>query len=135
MSFPISPTIGQKHTISNQQYEWNGVAWDVSGTVSGDAVEGLQGQIDTKADSSQVLTDVPAGAVFTDTLTPVDNTLTSTSTTDALSAAQGKVLEDIKIDSDITESGTSAITNAVKISQANYDLLTPVATTLYVIVG
>ena len=44
-------------------------------------------------------------------------------------------LLDVKIDSDITETGTSVIENIVKISQADYDLLTPVATTFYVIVG
>lgn len=43
-----------------------------------------------------LLKSVPANAVFTDTNTwrPVQNVLTSTSTTDALSAAQGKALND-----------------------------------------
>jgi parallel beta-helix repeat protein len=44
--------------------------------------------------NSKILSDVPANAVFTDTVTTVDNTLTSTSATDALSANQGKVLKD-----------------------------------------
>lgn len=45
---------------------------------------------------------VPSNAVFTDTNTwrPVQNNLTSTSTTDSLSAAQGKILNE-KIDSSI----------------------------------
>ena len=65
----------------------------------------------------------------------MDNNLTSTSTVNALSANMGKTLEDVKIDSDATETGASQILNIVKISQADYDLLTPVSTTFYVIVG
>ena len=42
----------------------------------------------------KVKTDVPTGAKFTDTVTTVNNTLASTSTTEALSAAQGKKLND-----------------------------------------
>lgn len=38
---------------------------------------------------------VPSNAVFTDTWRPVQNNLTSTSTSDALSAYQGKVLKDL----------------------------------------
>ena len=38
---------------------------------------------------------VPSNAVFTDTWRPVQNNLNSTSTTDALSAYQGKVLKDL----------------------------------------
>lgn len=41
---------------------------------------------------------VPAGAEFTDSWRPVQNTLTSTSTSDCLSAYQGKVLNDTKAD-------------------------------------
>lgn len=46
--------------------------------------------------SLTVQTAVPAGAVFTDTNTwrPVQNVLTSTSTTESLSAAQGKALSE-----------------------------------------
>lgn len=42
----------------------------------------------------RVKTPVPEGAVFTDTITPVVDNLTSTSATSALSANQGKVLKD-----------------------------------------
>ena len=38
MAFPIAPSVGETYTLGNIQYEWNGVAWDVSGSVSGDAV-------------------------------------------------------------------------------------------------
>ena len=41
---------------------------------------------------------VPAGAKFTDSWRPVQNVLTSTSTSDCLSAYQGKVLNDNKVD-------------------------------------
>lgn len=41
-----------------------------------------------------VNSDVPAGAKFTDTITGVQNNLVSTLTNEALSAAQGKVLND-----------------------------------------
>ena len=96
-------------------------------------IDELQTELNTKADGSQVLTDVPLGAIFTDTVythpttsgnkhipsggsagqflkynadgtavwsdnsagVTVNNTLTSTSTTEALSAAQGKALKDI----------------------------------------
>lgn len=43
--------------------------------------------------NTKVKTNVPAGAKFTDTLTTVRNNLTSTSSTEALSANQGKVLK------------------------------------------
>ena len=42
-----------------------------------------------------VETAVPVGAVFTDTETPLNNTLTSVSTIEALTANQGKVLKDL----------------------------------------
>ena len=48
-----------------------------------------------KANATQVLTNVPAGALFTDTVTTVENVLTSTSTTNALSANQGYVLNNL----------------------------------------
>lgn len=41
---------------------------------------------------------VPSGAKFTDSWRPVQNVLTSTSTSDSLSAYQGKVLNDTKLD-------------------------------------
>ena len=51
-----------------------------------------------------VATDVPAGAVFTDTWRPVQNNLTSTSTSDSLSAAMGKLLSDRKLDASYVKS-------------------------------
>lgn len=56
----------------------------------------LKDLVDTKANASQVLTDVPLGAVFTDTTVTVEDVLTSTSTSNALSSAQGKALNESK---------------------------------------
>ncbi len=64
-----------------------------TGTQAINTVDGLQGALDDKVNSTRVLTDVPANAVFTDTPTPVINNLTSNSTTSALSAKQGKDLK------------------------------------------
>jgi len=47
-----------------------------------------------KVNNHTVEKDVPAGAVFTDTQNVINNTLTSTSTNQSLSANQGKVLND-----------------------------------------
>lgn len=67
-----------------------------------------------------------------------ENTLTSTSITKALSAAQGKVLKDIqdtKVGS-VQEAATgTVVTNILKVTQAEYDGLTKNATTAYFIVG
>jgi len=78
MSFPSGAvSIGTKHTVGNTQYTFNGVAWDVVGTVSGSAVGVLDGRVTateavanaaapqattyTKADSDvKVQTEVPA---------------------------------------------------------------------------
>ena len=67
-----------------------------------------------KVDDSQVLTNVPAGAVFTDTNTwrPVVDNVTSTSTSSSLSANQGRVLKNL-IDGKLG-SGSTAV-NADKV--------------------
>ena len=54
----------------------------------------LDTKVNEKADKTQVLTDVPANAKFTDTVTEVSNTLTETVTGKALDAVQGKALKD-----------------------------------------
>lgn len=59
-------------------------------------IAGLQTALDTKVNNSDVLTPVPLGALFTDTITTVNNTLTSTSITEAVSAAQAKILKDVQ---------------------------------------
>lgn len=62
---------------------WNGTAWvnntlaeagvaSTSHTHSISSVSGLQTALDGKVDDSQVLTNVPAGAVFTDTVTTIN---------------------------------------------------------------
>ncbi|MGB2140691.1 MAG: tail fiber protein, partial [Psychrobacter sp.] len=59
--------------------------------VDSDKLDGQSSAYYAKA--SQVLTDVPAGAVFTDTWRGVHNGLTSTSSAVSLSANQGRVLK------------------------------------------
>ncbi len=67
--------------------------------------------------------------------TTVVNNLTSTSTTSALSAAQGKALEDKKVNS-VTSGSEVRITSIVSMTQAAYDGLgTPDPATLYIIAG
>lgn len=53
-----------------------------------------QSDMDNKVDNSRVLTDVPADAKFTDTITPIANNLTETVAGKALDSTQGKVLDD-----------------------------------------
>lgn len=87
---------------------------------------------------------------FISVLSAFTETLSASGATshNALSGIQGGSADDyqhlttaeltklgIAVPSDTTEANTSQITNMVSISQANYDLLTPVASTLYVIVG
>lgn len=56
--------------------------------------------------------------------TIVENVLTSTSATNALSAAQGKVLNDIKVDSDTTGVvGAGKVDNMIVLTQAAYDAI------------
>jgi len=45
MSFPTSPSTGNRYTLGNTQYEFNGVAWDIVGTVSGNAVEEIESRV------------------------------------------------------------------------------------------
>lgn len=112
---------------------------DVAKPVSTDT----QTALDAKVDDSQVLTDVPAGAAFTDTTdhtalsnigtnahTVIDSHLGSTANPHTVTAVQAGAVAN-----DDAESGASSVVNCVFITQANYDLLTPVATTLYVING
>ena len=53
MSFPISPNTGEVHSIGNITYEWNGIAWDISGTAQTNKAsvpaQGLQGLVLAKA--------------------------------------------------------------------------------------
>lgn len=64
---------------------------------------------------------VPSNAVFTDTITEVDDVLNSTSTIHALSANQGKVVNDKVVN---IENGTTK-TNAQKIQGVNVSETTP----------
>ena len=42
MSFPVGASVGDKYTLGNIQYEFNGTAWDLVGSVAGNAVEELE---------------------------------------------------------------------------------------------
>jgi len=54
----------------------------------------INDKLGTKVDNSQVLTDVPLNAVFTDTTYEIIDTLVSTDITKPLSANQGKILNE-----------------------------------------
>ena len=80
----------------------------VSNTTSNLVMFGAGSELDADTvNSLTVQTAVPAGAVFTDTNSwrPVQNVLTSTSTTESLSAAQGKVLNDKISATEVVASG------------------------------
>ena len=89
---------------------WRGIQNNLTSTSTTDSLSAKQGKVlqDGKVANSRVLTDVPVGAVFTDTDTDtwrgIQDNLTSTSTTDSLSAKQGKWLKDNKADSSHTHS-------------------------------
>jgi len=51
MSFPVNPNIGDRYTLGNTQYECNGVAWDVVGTVNGNAVEEIESRVSANESS------------------------------------------------------------------------------------
>ncbi len=98
--------------------------------------------------NGDVLSSTTAGVRtwITPTTTTVNNTLTSTSTTEALSASMGKQLQDTKVtsvdehgDSTNTTPGTIAILNMVSCTQAQYDVIVGnvgiIPTTVYMITG
>lgn len=88
----------------------------------------------TRDDGSTFTVDM--SALLDDTTVTVEDVLTSTSTTNALSANMGKQLQDTKVGSDITTIPTgSIVTNMFKCTQAEYDGITPDANTFYIIVG
>jgi hypothetical protein len=69
LDFPTSPTLNEIYTFGGRSWQWNGTAWDVYSTVSGNVVtqlNGLTGGV-TLAAGSNV------------TLTPVGNTITISS--------------------------------------------------------
>jgi len=66
LDFPTSPALNEIYTYGGRSWKWNGTAWDVYSTVSGDVVtklNGLTGGV-TLAAGSNI------------TLTPVGNTIT-----------------------------------------------------------
>lgn len=80
---------------------WNILQNNIDGAVTGPSsavanriatFDGTSGRL-IKDSGFTIATSVPANAKFTDTVTTVNNTLTSDSTTHALSAAQGKALK------------------------------------------
>jgi hypothetical protein len=69
LDFPPSPSLNEIYTFGGRSWQWNGIAWDVYSTVSGNVVtqlNGLTGGV-TLAAGSNV------------TLTPVGNTITISS--------------------------------------------------------
>ena len=106
-----------------------------------------------KVNDHTVETDVPAGAVFTDTIYDDTHVLKDSDIGSTVQPYNGSTVIDpnyvhtdnnytdadknslaIKVSSDTTGIiGASQITNMVSISQADYDALTPDANTLYVI--
>lgn len=71
-------------------------------------VEGNVGALNDQLDGHSVQSDVPADAKFTDTVVGVQNNLVSTLTDEALSAAQGKVLNDKITDISMDKANVSA---------------------------
>lgn len=88
-SMPASDVYSWAKASSKPSYSWS----EISGRPSSLPANG--GNAST-VNGHTVNANVPAGAVFTDTNTwrPVVNNLTSTSTDQSLSAAQGKILKD-----------------------------------------
>lgn len=71
-------------------------------------VEGNVGALNDQLDGHSVQSDVPENAKFTDTVVGVQNNLVSTLTDEALSAAQGKVLNDKITDISMDKANVSA---------------------------
>lgn len=71
-------------------------------------VEENVGALNDQLDGHSVQSDVPENAVFTDTVVGVQNNLVSTLTDEALSAAQGKVLNDKITDISMDKANVSA---------------------------
>lgn len=101
-----------------------------TGTVSGvdKTMVGLS-NVDNTTDLGKPISTATQTAL--DGKQPIDTVLTNT-TASYTTAEETKLA--IAVVSDDTESGASQVLNIVQISQANYDLLTPVATTVYIIV-
>lgn len=121
--FPSNPTIGDEYS----GYRWDGEAWKVIG-------------LDLNVDYATY--DDPR---LSDTRVPTDNSVTSAKISDgsivnadiSASAAidQSKVSGLSTALSGKVGSSDSSITNIVTMTQAEYDAITPISTTLYVIVG
>lgn len=78
-SAPVNPVEGQFYydTIEKVLKVWNGSRWLIGGaedypTLTIDNISGLKAQLDNKVNKSQVLTNVPVGAIFTDTITSIN---------------------------------------------------------------
>ena len=66
IDFPTSPALNEIYSYGGRSWKWNGIAWDIYSTVSGDVVttlNGLTGGVSLAAGSNV-------------TLTPVGNTIT-----------------------------------------------------------
>lgn len=66
LDFPTSPTLNEIYTFGGRSWQWNGTAWDVYSTVSGNVVtqlNGLTGGVTLAAGSNITLT--PSGNTIT----------------------------------------------------------------------
>lgn len=139
--FPSSPTIGDQYA----GYEWNGTAWIIIGidltqdyatqteldthTTASTSVHGIS---DTSALATQTYAD---NAATTAAAGIVDAAPATLDTLNELAAALG---DDPNFATTITNSLSTkvtgdGITDIVALTQAEYDALTPNATTLYVV--
>lgn len=148
---PSNPTIGQIYYDSGLKgvFIFNGSSWgrvgltadgttiledggEISvGTIAMSNVDGLAGALEAKVDDSQVLTDVPANALFTDTLYTagsglslaseefsVDNTVVRT-TGDQTIAGVKTFSNNVIVNGDLTVSGTTTTVNSTQVNLAD----------------
>ena len=89
----ITESATRRFVSDSEKSAWN-AKWDYDAST----IQGVKVNNAVNADTvngKTVAVNVPANAVFTDTVTTVVDNLNSTSTTSALSAKQGKVLNDL----------------------------------------
>ena len=123
INFPASPSTNDTHTENAITWIFNGTSWDAQGDQVTAASIGL-GNVDNTADADK----------------PV-----STATQTALDDKQGILAEGAFVDGDKTRldksvisdttgvTGADQVTNLISLTQAEYDAITPAASTLYII--
>lgn len=118
LSFPPSPSLNDETTTGGRTYKWNGEAWELVGS----GIAGPTG---------------PTGGTFSiDSLsiqtgpTGTDYAAISDGSTQRRTTLQ-EVAQLFSDNAGVT--GADRITNIVSLTQAEYDAITPDATTLYVV--